>query len=304
MDRLDAMRAFITVAAEGSFVKAAERLQQSPQLVSKYVGQLERHLGIRLFNRTTRRVHLTEAGQQYQLRARQLLEELDDLENQVGDLQHHAQGLLRISAPVSFAMRHLPSLLLGFQQQHPRVGIDLQLNDRKVDIVEEGFDIALRIGRLKDSSLIAKPLAPVRLLLCAAPGYLEQYGEPAQLSDLTQHRYLPYSYLENTIGTELHEALQAIKQRQQGELVSNNGDVLVQAAIAGGGIILQPSFITGAAIKAGQLQVILPQYEPAPLGLYAVYAHRQLLASKVRQFLEFSEGFYGSPPYWDDFANA
>ncbi len=304
MDRIDAMRTFIAVAAEGSFVKAAERLQQSPQLVSKYVGQLEQHLGIRLFNRTTRRVHLTEAGQQYQLRARQLLEELDDLESQLGDLQGNAQGLLRISAPVSFAALHLAKLLHGFQQLHPRVGIDVQLNDRKVDIVEEGFDIALRIGRLKDSSLIAKHLAPVRLLLCAAPHYLQQYGQPTGLGDLAQHRYLHYSYLENTLGAELHAALQAIRVRQQGELISNNGDILVQAAIAGGGIILQPSFIVGAAINAGQLQVILPQYEPPPLGLYAVYAHRQLLASKVRYFLEFSEGFYGSPPYWDDFANA
>ncbi|WP_245551640.1 LysR family transcriptional regulator [Gilvimarinus chinensis] len=149
MDRLDAMRTFVTVVSEGSFARAATKLNMSPQLVSKYVSQLEEHLGLRLLNRTTRKVHPTEAGSQYSARALLLLEELDDLENQLGDYQQSAQGVLRLSAPVSFGTSHLPALLMDFQRAHPAVGIDVKLDDRKVDIVEEGFDVALRIGALK-----------------------------------------------------------------------------------------------------------------------------------------------------------
>lgn len=301
MDRIEAMRAFVTVVNEGTFTRAADRLDTSPQLVSKYVSQLETHLGVRLLNRTTRRIHLTEAGSHYCQRAQQVLSDIDDMENQLGDLQTEAQGLLRISAPVSFAIRHLGPLLSEFQRMHPAVGIDLQLNDRKVDIVEEGFDIALRIGRLKSSSLIAKRLAPVRLVLCASPAYLEQYGTPRKPEDLSGHRYLRYSYMNMDPGHALQKWLQDNSRESTRGMVSNNGDILVEAAIAGTGIALQPTFITGAAIREGKLQVLLPEHEPEPMGLYAVYAHRQLLASKVRSFIDFIDGYFGEPPYWDQF---
>ncbi|WP_339780493.1 LysR family transcriptional regulator [uncultured Marinobacter sp.] len=299
MDRIDAMRAFITVVSEGSFTRAADRLEMSPQLVSKYVSQLEQHLGVRLLNRTTRKTHLTEAGASYHLRAQQVLNDIDDMESQVGDLQTEAQGLLRISAPVSFAIHHMATLLSEFQQAHPSVGIDLQLNDRKVDIVEEGFDIALRIGHLKSSSLIAKWITPVRLVMCASPAYLNQHGTPQQPEDLRMHRYLRYSYMELDASQPVHRWLQSNSRDGISDMISNNGDVLVEAAIAGAGIALQPTFISGSAIKEGKLQVILPEYEPEPMGLYAVYAHRQLLASKVRSFIDFMEGYFGVPPYWD-----
>ncbi|GHB12764.1 LysR family transcriptional regulator [Modicisalibacter luteus] len=301
MDRIDAMRAFITVVAEGSFTHAAERLDMSPQLVSKYVSQLEQHLGVRLLNRTTRRIHLTEAGIRYQQRAQQVLSDIDDMEHQLGDLQTQARGLLRISAPVSFATRHLAPLLKDFQCAHPGVSIDLQLNDRKVDIVEEGFDIALRIGHLKSSSLIAKRIVPIRLVMCASPEYLEQHGTPRRPDDLSTHRYLRYSYMEQEDGDSAYRWLPGRGQHSSVDLVSNNGDVLVEAAIAGAGIALQPTFISGAAIKAGKLQIVLPEHEPEPMSLYAVYAHRQLLASKVRCFVDYLDGYFGDPPYWDQF---
>ncbi|WP_165856262.1 LysR family transcriptional regulator [Marinobacter sp. JSM 1782161] len=300
MDRIDTMRAFVQVVQEGSFTRAAERLDTSPQLVSKYVSQLEQRLGARLLNRTTRRIHLTEAGRRYHQGAQQVLSDLDDMESQLGDLHTQAQGVLRISAPVSFAMHHLPPLLSAFKQAHPAVDIDLQLNDRKVDIVEEGFDIALRIGHLKSSSLIAKRIAPVRLVLCASPDYLEQHGTPKHPEDLLYHHYLHYSYMDMESVQPLQKSLLAISNEKRA-MVSNNGDVLVETAIAGAGIALQPTFIAGAAIKEGKLRVILPEYEPEPLGLYAVYAHRQLLASKVRSFIDFIDGFFGEPPYWDRF---
>jgi len=301
MDRIDAMRAFIMVVTEGSFTRAAEHLEMSPQLVSKYVAQLEQHLGVRLLNRTTRKLHLTEAGTRYYPRAQQVLTDIDDMEHQLGDLQTQARGLLRISAPVSFATRHLAPLLSDFQRAHPAVGIDLQLNDRKVDIVEEGFDIALRIGHLKSSSLIAKRIAPVRVVICASPEYLRRHGTPRHPKDLKTHRYLRYSYMEQESGDSLFRWLPGRDPLHGGDLVSNNGDVLVESAMAGAGIALQPTFIAGAAIKAGTLRVVLPEHEPKPMSLYAVYAHRQLLASKVRCFVDFMEGYFGDPPFWDRF---
>lgn len=298
MDRLDAMRTFVTVVSEGSFTRAATKLNMSPQLVSKYVSQLEEHLGLRLLNRTTRKVHPTEAGSQYSARALLLLEELDDLENQLGDYQQSAQGVLRLSAPVSFGTSHLPALLMDFQRAHPAVALDVKLDDRKVDIVEDGFDIALRIGALKSSSLIARHLAPIRLVTCASPAYLQQHGTPENLDELKDHHYLRYSYMDNSESL-IHVALAS---RQKNAFTCNNGDVLLQAAIAGAGIVIQPTFIAGPAVAQGDLKIVLPEYEPAPLGLYAVYTHRKFLPSKVRAFIDFASGYFGSPPVWDNFA--
>ncbi|TBW58161.1 LysR family transcriptional regulator [Marinobacter halodurans] len=300
MDRIEAMRAFIHVVQEGTFTRAAERLDTSPQLVSKYVSQLEQHLGLRLLNRTTRRIHLTEAGNRYYQGAQQVLTDIDDMESQLGDLHTRAQGVLRISAPVSFAMHHLPPLLSAFQKAHPAVTIDLQLNDRKVDIVEEGFDVALRIGHLKSSSLIAKRIAPIRVVLCASPDYLKQHGTPTTPEDLIDHHYLHYTYMDMDSIKPIQKTLLSIGHDNRG-IVSNNGDVLVATAMEGAGIVLQPTFISGAAIREGKLRIILREYEPEPIALYAVYAHRQLLASKVRSFIDFIDGFFGDPPYWDRF---
>ena len=192
-------------------------------------------------------------------------------------------------------------LLTEFQQAHPAVDIDLQLNDRKVDIVEEGFDVALRIGHLKSSSLIAKRIAPVRLVMCASPDYLEQHGAPQCPEDLRDHRYLRYSYMDQDATGQAHRWLQSAGDHSGGGMVSNNGDVLVEAAIEGAGIVVQPTFIAGSAIREGKLRVILTDHEPEPMALYAVYAHRQLLASKVRSFVAFLDGYFGEPPYWDRF---
>ena len=303
MDRLSAMRAFICVVNESTFSRAAERLDMSPQLVSKYIAWLEQELGVRLLNRTTRKVHLTEAGERYYQRASQLLDDLDDLENQLGDWHLGPQGLLKISAPVSFATRHMATLLCDFQRQHPAISVDLQLNDRKVDIVEEGFDVALRIGHLKSSSLIARKIAPVRLVLCASPHYLADHGTPQTLADLANHHYLRYSYIDQR-DQPLHDALMSGRGRDKpmaGDIVCNNGDVLTEAAIQGAGIALQPTFIAGPALADGRLQRILIEHEPEPMGLYAVYAHRQLLPSKVKALIDFMENYYGDVPWWDRF---
>lgn len=300
MDRIDAMRAFVTVVTEGSFSNAATTLQLSPQLVSKYVSKLEERLGVRLLNRTTRRVSLTEAGTHYLQHAQQILLSIDEMDSQLGGLQQNPKGTLRISAPVSFALKHMARLVTDFQSYYPLVNVDLQLNDRKVDIVDEGFDVALRIGRLKSSSLIAKHVAPIRLILCASPEYLKKHGTPRRPEDLKDHRYLHYSYMEMDGKKGIYQWLNTKNSERGVEFHSNNGDVLVDAAIAGAGLALQPTFIASEAISSGKLIMVLPEFEPDPLGLYAVYAHRKLLPNKVRCFIDFIEGYYGTPPYWDE----
>ena len=300
MDRIDAMRAFVAVVTEGSFSNAANTLQLSPQLVSKYVSKLEEQLNTRLLNRTTRKVSLTEAGSHYFGHAQQILLSIDDMESKLGGLQQNPKGVLRISAPVSFALKHMAKLITDFQIHYPLVKVDLQLTDRKVDIVEEGFDVALRIGQLKSSSLIAKKVAPIRVMLCAAPDYLNKHGTPTQPEDIAEHRYLHYSYMNMDGKDDIYQLLKAKYLKQGSELRSNNGDVLVDAAIAGAGIVLQPTFIISEALSSGKLVVVLPELEPEALGLYAVYAHRKLLPHKVRCFIDFMEGYYGTPPYWDE----
>ena len=300
MDRIDAMRAFVAVVTEGSFSNAANTLQLSPQLVSKYVSKLEEQLNTRLLNRTTRKVSLTEAGSHYFGHAQQILLSIDDMESKLGGLQQNPKGVLRISAPVSFALKHMAKLITDFQIHYPLVKVDLQLTDRKVDIVEEGFDVALRIGQLKNSSLIAKKVAPIRVMLCAAPDYLNKHGTPTQPEDIAEHRYLHYSYMNMDGKDDIYQLLKAKYLKQGSELRSNNGDVLVDAAIAGAGLVLQPTFIISESISSGKLVVVLPEIEPEALGLYAVYAHRKLLPHKVRCFIDFVEGYYGTPPYWDE----
>lgn len=301
MDRFDAMKAFVAVAELGSFTKAAERLEVSNQLASKYVSQLENHLGVRLLNRTTRRVHLTEAGERCLQQSQDILESLNAMEGQLGYMQSEVQGVLQISAPLSFATLHLGPLIREFQQAFPLVNVDLQLSDRKIDVVEEGFDLALRIGHLSDSSLIAKHIAPVRLMLCASPRYLKKNGSVQGPDDLNPQHYLRYSYLElNDESTPLLDRLKQISKQRKATFMCNNGEMLAKAAIAGEGYVLQPTFIVGEAIKQKQLTILLPEHEPKSMALYAVYPHRKLLTQKLGAFIQFMENYFGSPPYWDE----
>lgn len=300
MDRFDAMKAFMAVAEQGSFTQAAEKLNLSNQLVSKYVSQFEDYLQVRLFNRTTRSVRLTEAGEQCFQHVSFILEGVQNMEGHFGQMQTEVQGKLRISAPVSFATMHFSALINDFKKQYPTVGIDLQLNDRKVDVIEEGFDVVIRIGHLKSSSLYSKKLAPIRLVLCASPDYVKQHGTPTHPHDLNPNHFLKYSYMEyNPSDSALMKALKLSTQNQQYGMVANNGEVLMDAAIAGSGYVLQPTFIVSKALKQGKLITLLDAYEPEPLGLYAVYPHRKLLATKFRVFIDFISDYYGPIPYWD-----
>lgn len=298
MDKLTTMKTFLAVVQEGSFSKAADKLDISPQLVSKYISALEDNLRTRLLHRTTRKVSVTEAGNQYYQRCQQVIIDIEDMENSLNNLSENVSGVLSISAPMSFGTKHLAGLLVDFQKQYPNLKLDLRLTDQYVDIVEQGIDIALRIGVLKNSTLIAKKIAPIHLAVFASPDYLKRHGTPQTLLDLQSHNYLRYPHSEPTkrlFGVnELKSEL-----KLESNFVANNGDLLLNTAIAGGGIAMQPTFIAGEALAQGKVVRILKDHEPEPMGLYMVYANRQFLPSKVRAFVDFASGYYGDTPYWD-----
>ncbi|MBH0029035.1 MULTISPECIES: LysR family transcriptional regulator [unclassified Pseudoalteromonas] len=298
MDKLTTMKAFLAVVQEGSFSKAADKLDISPQLVSKYISALEDNLHTRLLHRTTRKVSVTEAGNQYYQRCQQVVIDIEDMENSLNNLSENVSGVLSISAPMSFGVKHLATLLVDFQKQYPNLKIDLRLTDQFVDIVEQGIDIALRIGTLKNSTLIAKKVAPIRLAIFASPAYLKQNGTPTTLEALQEHNYLRYAHAEPTKRLKGYDELKN-ELKLESNLVANNGDLLLNTAIAGGGITMQPTFIAGEALAQGKVVRILKDYEPEPMGLYMVYANRQFLPSKVRAFVDFTSGYYGDVPYWD-----
>lgn len=299
MDTIEGMRTFAAVAAEGSFSRGAMRRDISPQLASKYVRQLETRLGVRLLNRSTRQLSLTEAGRAYYDRLRQVLVDIDDMENLAGDLTAEAKGTLRIAAPMTFGLMHLTRAIVEYRHAQPEVEIDLSLNDRLVDIVSEGFDLAIRIGRLEESSLIARVLAPVRLVVCGAPEYFQRRSIPETPKELAKHDCLRYLYSSDQDTWRFEREGKTYSVQIKGPYTANNGEVLRLAALAGEGIVLQPTFIVGEDLRTGRLQTVLNEYQTAVLNVHAVYAHRQYLSAKVRTFVDFLAGYFGSPPYWD-----
>ncbi|MHC6648131.1 LysR family transcriptional regulator [Alteromonas sp. HB246098] len=301
MDKLLLLKTFSVVANEGSFTKAAEKLDTSNQLVSKYVAELEKQLDTRLFNRTTRKIHLTEAGQQCLQHANHILESVTDMESQLGLLNTEAKGVLHVSAPVSFSTLHLAGALSTFQQAHPSVSINLQLNDRKIDVIDEGFDVAIRAGHLANSTLVAKNITTVKLALCASPTYLKKYGTPLHPKDLRPEHYLEYSYVNyDNDKSALFSALKTNAQKVTPKLISNNGEVLANVAKQGEGYVLQPTFIVGEALKNGELVAILNEFIPQAISLYAVYPHRKLISNKLRVFIDFLSNYFTDTPYWDN----
>jgi len=298
MDTIVGMRTFEAVVAAGSFTHAAGRLDVSPQLVSKYVNQIESRLGVRLLNRSTRHLSLTEAGRIYYERCRQLLADFDKMESIVSQSTIKAQGKIRISAPMSFGAMHLTHAIAKFMTLQPEISIDLVLDDRKVDIIGEGFDLAIRIGKLQDSSLVARKLAPVRMVVCGAPDYFERRGVPEIPAQLAAHDCLQYDYWSEQ-GQWTFERKGEIQQVPvKGPFSANNGNALRIAAREGRGIVFQPTFIVGDDLRTGRLREVLSDYRLQEMNVYAVYAHRQYLSAKVKTFVEYLSEYF-SPSYWD-----
>lgn len=300
MDRLAAMEAFVRVVERGSFSAAAEDLRLSRAMVSKHVQDLEDHLGARLLNRTTRSVGLTELGRVYHERCVQILADIAEAEQAIGDLQVAPRGRLRLNAPMSFGTLHLAAAVADFTAGHPGVSVDMTLNDRVVDLIEEGYDLAIRIGQLPDSSLIARRLAPCHMVVCAAPDYLAAHGRPVRPADLARHNCLGYTYWAlrgewRFVGPE-----GPVSVRISGTMEANNGEALRAAALRGQGIILQPSFIVGDDLAAGRLEPLLCDHRTVDLAIFGVYPSGRHLSAKVRSFLDFLVARYGERPYWDE----
>jgi len=299
MAHLSSMRVFTQVAEANSFTAASSRLGLSRAAVSKQIAQLESHLGGRLLNRTTRKVSLTEIGQIYYERCKQILEDVADAECVVSGLNSEPRGSLRLNVPMSFGITQLAPLLKRFSQQHAHVKIDLSLNDRVIDVVEEGYDLVIRIARLKDSNLIARKIAPSRHVICAAPEYLKSKGRPTLPEDLSKHACLRYAYTKNSHEWVVTGHSGSQRVGVDGPLISNNGDAICSAAINGLGITYMPTFIAGDAIRSGALEVILPEYTCIELGIYAIYPSNRYLSAKVRAFIDFLADEISDPPGWD-----
>lgn len=295
MDRWQAMQAFVRVVEAGSFVAAAARLQMSTSSLSRLVAELEQHLGARLLNRTTRRLSLTDAGQSYFERCVALLAELGEAEAQVGQSAAQPRGTIRLTCSVSMAEQRVAPAIARFAERYPDVHFELVVSDRVVDIVEEGFDLAVRVGAVRAESLVARRLAPMRLVLAAAPSYVARRGAPVVPQDLAQHNALTYAYtatprLWRFTGPDgvVHDV------RVNGSLHANSGDALLAAALAGLGVISEPDFMLGGAIAAGRLQRLLPGYEGQEGDIWAVYPSRRHLSLKVRLFVDHIAQAFGA----------
>ncbi len=300
MDRFEAMRAFAGVVEEGSFTNAASRLGLSRAAISKVVRQLEDDLGVRLLNRTTRHVNTTEIGAAYYGRCREILAEVAEAEFAASRLQDAPRGVLRVNGPMSFGILHLAPAIAEFMAMYPEIVIDLVLNDRFVDIVEEGFDVVVRISEMTGSSMIARKLAESRRVFCAAPSYLEEFGIPVTPADLTRHRCLHYGYTAN--GNQwrlLAPNGKAHVVRVNARMTVNNGDVLAEAARRGQGIIMMPTFIVGNDLRQGRLKTVLSGYRPPVLVMSALYPPNRHLTVKVRVFIDFLVSRFGPVPYWE-----
>lgn len=298
MDRLESIDAFLQVAEHGSFTAAAERLEVTKSRVSKQVQALERRLGTRLLHRTTRRLTLTEAGARYYERCAPLLEALAEADRTVGDLHALPQGTLRVNAPVSFGLQHLGPVLPEFLARYPSLSVDITLNDRFVDLVHEGYDAAVRIGQLQESSLMARPIARCDVWLCGAPAYLARHGHPRRVGELAGHNALSYSY--SPMGdywpiTDPDGGAHRVPV--SGNLRANNGELLLAAAEQGTGLVMLPDFIAAESVAAERLQRLLPDHAIAPLSLNAVYPYTPRVPAKVRAFVDFLVARFGERPW-------
>jgi len=298
MDRLTEMEAFVQVVDNGGFTDAARKMNLSKSAVSKHVSALEARLGVRLLNRTTRRVSPTEVGLAYYDRARSVLAEAGEADSMVTAMQATPRGSLRISAPVTFGVRPLAGVIAGFLAAYPEVDINLVLDDRFVEVIAEGFDLAIRIGTLADSSLKARRLAETRMVIVAAPAYLAGAGTPRTIDDLNDHRLLHYSQLATGNFWRLRTALGEERQvRVGGRLTVNNGEALMRAAEAGIGIALVPSYMIGDALAKGRLVEILASRPPDVFGIYALYPPGRFPQPKLRAFVDhLAERFRGVGP--------
>ena len=297
--RLEDMALFARIVERGSLSGAARDLGLSKSLVSRRLGQLEDRLGARLVNRTTRRLALTDIGREFNERARRVLLEADEAEACAHEASTELRGRLRIAAPVSFGYLHLAAALAAFLIEHPKVEVELELNDRFVDLVGEGYDLGIRSGQLEDSSLVVRPIAQARILLAAAPAYLARHAAPESPNDLARHVCLVYGNQPAARVWRFRVKDKWITPAIHPQLVANNGDVLCRAAVEGLGIVALPSFILGLPIAAGSLRRLLPGFAMPEQPIQAIYPAGRPLPQRLRAFVDFIAGYFTQHADWD-----
>ncbi len=293
MDTIDGMRTFAAVAQEGSFTKAARRLNMTTKLASKYVGQLEERLRAQLFNRTTRSVILTDVGRAYLERCQPLLDQFDELEAVVQERQSELAGPIRMTAPTGFGSVNLIEALAPFQKEHPKVSIELNLNDRHASIIEDGYDMAIRIGALQDSSLIARRLAWMRVCIVAAPDYLERYGTPDHPNALSTHNCLVNHAIRNSFQWRFKVGEDELRVPVSGSFQADAPRAAAEMAAAGLGITICPFYAIEPFVKRGTLRILFAEHEAIRFGLYAVYPPNRHLTARVRGLLDHLAGVFG-----------
>lgn len=297
-DRLAPITAFVRVVERGSFTAAARDLGRSTSQVSRQVSALEERLGARLLHRSTRAVSPTEAGEAFYSRCARLLSDLDEAEEAVAHLQAAPRGTLRLSVPMSFGVRHLSPLIADFLARYPEVRIEASFSDRRVDLVDEGFDLAVRIGALDDSSLFARRLAPYGRRVVASPALLAQVGRPSRPEDLTELPGLLFSYQHTGASWVFHGPPGEVIVRMSGRLTANSGEALLDAARAGLGVALLPDFLVADDLSAGRLERLLPEWSEQGHAIWAIYPHNRHLAPKVRLFVDHLAAAFGRCPRW------
>jgi DNA-binding transcriptional LysR family regulator len=297
MDRALEMQVFCTVVDKGSFVGAAQPLEMSKAAISRYISGLEERLGARLLHRTTRRLSLTDEGRQFYHQAKDVLAMMDAAEEAVSAAAPEPTGVLRVNAPVSFGVLHLGPLWADFMSAFPRVELDISLNDRLVDLVEEGFDAAVRIARMENSSLVGRRLATTRMCLCASPDYLQRHLPLVTLADLAAHGVVAYTNFASGNDWAFDGPAGPESVRTRSIVRCNNGDTCHSIALAGGGISLQPSFMVAQDLRKGRLVEVLPEYRSIELGVYVVYPSRKHVPPKVRALVNFLAERFAHPAW-------
>ena len=297
MDRLSAMQVFVSVVDSGSQSAAAEQLDLSRPVVSRYLAELEEWAGVRLLHRTTRKLSLTAAGAEMLPRCRQMLELATDMKNVVALPEDAPQGLLRITVSTSFGQSHLAAAVADYVKQYPGVTVDMLLLDRVVNLVEERIDLAIRISKELDPNLIARRLTVCRSVVCASPAYIREHGKPTQAEQLALHNCLTHSYYGSVWLLERDQL--PVNVAVKGNISANDASSLVQAALAGAGIALLPTFLAAPYIRSGQLLSLLPEYHPQEFGVFGVYASRKHMPATLRTMLDFLAARFTDEPEWD-----
>ena len=297
MSKIQEMDSFVAVVSAGSFIGAAEASGLSKAAVSRHVGALEQRLGVRLLHRTTRRLSLTEEGRLFFERAKELLESIDEAESEVTLRSGEARGLIRVNAPLTFGALHLAPLWGPFADANPEVSLDISLSDRVVDVVDEGYDLAIRITAIPDSTLVTRKLASTRMVLCASPAYLQRHGTPAHPHELSSHSVVSYSYWSTRDEWRFTGPEGAVSVRIASRIHTNNGDTCRRAALANQGFVLQPDFIVGDDLRRGDLVEVMPQFRSVDIGIHAVYPSRKNLPLKTRRLIDFLAEALRVPPW-------